>query len=324
MKTRHKPIGDTANTFVGVDRLEYSIPPSLYGILESGDCIVEAARRYSVGDVKWKDLLWMLGYFPYFDPDMDINDYCDPNKGFVIELEFDPLLSLAKLDEAVDKKYLTSEEREEILNKRKGVVEFLIRKKRIPWQGLDNVFGPNGREIVSGGKHTGWESGGYRYSQELKGLLNRKQASEYELEFKAWQDELKVKRERDIHAKSFIGIDGVEYDLAPGLQEILEVEECITEACKRYSEGLVSWEDLKTFLVHFPYSKPHPDYALLTSKGNYYPDSSGLIHPRQFSNLNVCMMHGYLTKKECEQIDEEHDLLISQTTANKSTGRAEK
>ncbi len=179
------------------------------------------------------------------------------------------------------------------------------------------------KSVARKGRYEGWETGGYLYSDELKSLMTREQAKEYEDNLTQWKKDLEVKRARDEHATSFVGVDGVEYQLAPGLDGILELEDCSVKACKRYGEGKVTWEDLKAFLVYFPYAKSSPTWAILTEEGNAYPDG-GRSHPRQFSSLNIAVMNDDITfDQKLEIIDTRATLLETLTSRGISMNRVQ-
>lgn len=168
------------------------------------------------------------------------------------------------------------------------------------------------------GKYIGWVPGEYSYSNETKSLIPIEESKAYWERFDNWVKELEEKNSRNEHDTSFIGIDGIEYNLAPGLEGILENYNCIKEACKRFRDGRVTWEDLKSFLTYFPYSKPHPPFVRLSEKGNIHPiDSGASAHPREIGILDVCAMHSYISFDQVKEIYKNIDTLY---TLLKSSG----
>lgn len=226
-------------------------------------------------------------------------------------LEVDESLGLSteKLEEAKQKGFLSPSEYAELKNERQKVVRYMDQHRRLPQQGFGSYKSTNGNYIKEfNGEDVGWEKD-HLYSKKLKRHLTRKEERERLEPIEKWKQELREKRDKGIHATSFIGVDGNTYQLAPGLEGVLEIVECIREAGKRYSQGKVSWEDLKHFLVVFPYEGQD------LCNGNDY-ESKDLPNPRGGAEVGMLEVLSLISRDQYYEFGTELEALRDDLKSN--------
>lgn len=106
----------------------------------------------------------------------------------------------------------------------------------------------------------------------------------------------------------FICSDGVYRDLPKSLYGVMQKLEPIEEACKRYSEKTVTYEELEYFVNHFPFVGGYPyHYSSLnywTSVSSY---SNEFDQPRQVSHAFFqSVMEDHISRIEEKALDKSH------------------
>ena len=106
----------------------------------------------------------------------------------------------------------------------------------------------------------------------------------------------------------FICSDGVYRDLPGSLFGVMQFLEPIEEACRRYSEKTVTYEELEFFVNHFPFVGDYPYYFAHLNHWKVGSDYSNEFDiPRQVSHaFFISLMDHHISEVEKKALDESH------------------